>query len=127
MPNPSIIAMQDEEDAAPTAAFDKQIIVCEGKHGDLYYDATTSEAFQRSALSILTFNHTLGYMYPKPDDAFSDTDYKGNPKFPNVLDKETIKALPTSELISQETHKYNVRARFPVSYTHLTLPTTPYV
>lgn len=45
-----------------------KIIVCDEKHNNSYYDASTPEAWAKSALAILTERWNDGYWYQDPDE-----------------------------------------------------------
>lgn len=66
------------------------VIVAKEKHDDRYLDATTVEAFQRSALALLRERFDEEYWYPSPAE-------DGDP--PAIdLDAEAVELLPEDSL-----------------------------
>lgn len=76
------------------------IIVCDEKHEPVYWDATTPEAFARSALAILTERWTAdGYWYRDPDsDGLGDSEWAVKRREEQAqalaMSKEEIAKLP---------------------------------
>lgn len=85
---------------------DRQVIVAREKHGDFYYDATTPEAWARSALEILTERFDSGYHY-------FDGDPDANHHF---VQEQRAKELEASapDLSDEDLRKLPVEARKPI-------------
>jgi len=77
-----------------------KIIVCREKHGDYYWDASTPEAFAKSALAILTERFTQGWWYHNPDDddGLGKSEWANKERKQNeivlAMSKEQIDVLP---------------------------------
>jgi hypothetical protein len=69
-----------------------KVLIWKSKHGDLYYDASTSEALRASALEILKMNFEVGWYpsYTHPDDS----EWVKKPE----LSQEQIDDLPDGEI-----------------------------
>jgi hypothetical protein len=76
-----------------------QIIVCHEKHGERYYDASTPEAWAKSALAILTDRFNDGYWYHDPRQVTNSFSLERRAKMYEMLlvTDEQIEAIPSDE------------------------------
>lgn len=68
-----------------------RVIVCHEKHGERYYDASTTETLAASALQILTDRWEEGYWYNDPREYYTEEKMR-------TYTPEEIEALPSNEL-----------------------------
>lgn len=76
-----------------------RIIVCEEKHGTYYYDASTDEAWAKSALKILTDRFSEGYWYydPRAEKHPFSLDLRSKRDELLAITDEQIDAIPSEE------------------------------
>lgn len=75
------------------------ILIWHGKHGDAYYDASTPEAREASAVQILEEWTQPNYSWvPEPEDPMKHIQYSGIDMEQANLTDEQIAALPTETL-----------------------------
>ncbi len=96
-----------------------QILVWKDKHGDYFYDASTSEALEKSAQIILKQMVEMGYIQ-EPDDPMKHIQYSGIDMEQASLTDEQIAELPTSSLRdTAKKHKLSLARRLRQHQTEL--------
>lgn len=90
------------------------ILVWHGKHGDAFYDASTPERKEASAMELL--RNWAGYWIVEPEDPMKHIQYSGIDLEQAALTDEQIDALPTEKLREEASkHKKNL-ARLHANY-----------
>lgn len=89
-----------------------KVLVWKDKHCDHYYDASTDEALEKSAVKVLKQLMEYSYIY-KPEDPMDHIEYSGIDLEQAQLTDEQIAALPTDGLREEaRKHKAKFAQRF---------------